>query len=121
MGLDLDTLVIGPCVQVWGIPVTFMPARGLPQAGIVARFEEKFREQMFVDGNEIALGKPMLGIQQSQFTQQPVKGDVFQINGRLWQVLVVLPDGNGHAHVRLDLANDAQYAVAPVPAPYTPS
>jgi hypothetical protein len=113
--IDLDALVLTACMASWGQPVTFMPRSGLPQEGITARFEEKFREAIFIDGNEIATGKPVLGAQASQFLQQPQKEDTFEIQGRLWRVIVVLPDGNGHLHIRLDLANDAQVAVPVIP------
>jgi hypothetical protein len=113
--IDIDALVLGPCLEAWGQTITFMPARGLPQPGILGRFEEKFRTVSFTDGDEAVVAKPMLGARASVFTQLPVKGDIFQIEARLWQVVDVLPDGNGHLHIGLALANDAQVSIAPAP------
>ncbi len=119
--IDIDALVLAPCLDAWGEEVAFYPAAGQPQLGMQGRFEEKFRETTFTDGDEAITGKPMMGMRQSTFLQQPVTGDAFLIRGRFWRIIDVLPDGNGHLHIRLALASDGQCSVAPTPPQCLPA
>lgn len=109
--LDLDALVLGPCVAAFGeaaqgypVPV-YTPAAGAPFA-LDGVFDRGYREIDQLTGVPISTAMPVLGVRLAQFpagvTPQP--NDHLTIRGVTYLVREVRPDGHGHARLMLSRA-----------------
>jgi len=99
--LDLDALVLGPCMTAFGEPVRFVGADGLA-GGTAGIFNENHVELHFDGDQETRLVRPLLGLRLSTLPRTPREGDLFVIRGGTWAVREVLADGVGHAKVYLN-------------------
>jgi hypothetical protein len=117
-GFDWSGLVLGPCVEIFGIQVTYLNAVGGSYT-ITAIFDESYfpleplgrgglpGTENFGWGSPgvITTGAPCLGVQLSQFTDgwSPKQGDMVIINGQVFDVKEVQPDSKGGAKLLLNL------------------
>lgn len=111
--IDWDALVVGPCVSVFGQPITFRPAAGgaFPITGV---FDDAYLGVvMGTDGDPaIATIDPVLGVQLSQFTAlglaDPDQDDTLTVDavGKTYMVMNVEPDGKGLVKLRLTRTAD---------------
>ncbi len=107
--IDFDTLVIGPCMATFGEPVLYQPLGGL-SFQIIGVFDEAYLEQAPYDAlapGNISGTRPVLGVQMSQFTQEPMQNDLLTIlrTGVAYWVNEVRPDSHGGARLLLNLAS----------------
>lgn len=113
MPLDLDALVIGPTVSVWGekgqgkpVPV-YRPASGgaFEMDGV---FDAQYSSIRFSDGAAISTVSPMLGVRASDFPPSagPLQGDRITIRNGIYVVTDVNPDS--HGWIKLILMQDDQ-------------
>ena len=106
--IDFDALVVGPTVAVFGEPVLYQPLGAVPYL-ITAVFDEAYLEQYALDtlmpGN-VSNGRPMLGVQLSQFVRPPLQDDTALVvrTGVTYWVNEVRPDSHGGARLLLNLA-----------------
>lgn len=113
MPLDLDELVLGPTMDVWGeagqgkpVPV-YMPAFGDPfEIGGV--FDAQYQSVKFSEGAAISTNAPMLGVRLSAFPEgvQPLQSDRVVIRGATYVVSDVNPDGHGWVKLILMLEDN---------------
>ena len=106
--IDFDTLVVGPCMAVFGEPVLYQPLSGTPFT-ITGVFDEAYLEQAPYDAltpGNISGTRPMLGVQVSQFPQPPLQDDVLTIvrTGVTYWVNEVRADSHGAARLLLSVA-----------------
>ena len=96
MPIDWDEHVIGPTIDVFGEPATFLPKAGgsLPIEGV---FDEAYREVSLIDDLGATGVMPMLGVRAAQFLVAPLRGDSVRIPsvGKLYVVKDIRPDGHG--------------------------
>lgn len=103
MAIDLDSLVLGPCMDAFGTSYRFTPALGAP-FDVVGVFTEAYTHvQQNGDGLLITSTDPMLGCRAAAFppSAPPQRDDMFTINGQDWRVVDVLPDSAGHLLIQL--------------------
>ena len=91
MAIDFSRLVLNNAMDptVFGIPVTFMPTVSQPgQPSYMANciWTVKDVDVMMEDGSVLASKSIEIGIQYSQFTVPPKKGDGVQIKLTEWMV-----------------------------------
>lgn len=111
MSVDWDANVIAPCTDVFGEPVTYMPANGEPFP-IEGVFDEAYHEVVMLDnGPAITTESPVLGVRAAQFPsgQSPHKGDQLMIPSvnTIYTVKDVRPDGHGHIKLMLNIKSAA--------------
>lgn len=100
--IDFDALVLGPCMDAFAQPVTYLPGAGAPIA-MSGVFDKAYLDVTH-DGEEaVTTVKPMLGCRLSAFPGgiQPAENEQFIIAGQYWVVKVVHPDGLGHLRIFL--------------------
>ncbi len=108
--VDLDAVLNGPAMLVWGDPVTFTPVASQPGAppfagvGIFDEAHEVILEE--IAASELSAAghsttAPVLEVQLSSFATAPAQGDQVEIAGRLFTVWDVKPDGAGCADLVL--------------------
>lgn len=121
MSIDFDALVLGPCMDTFGDPITWLPEVGEP-IDMTGVFDDRFRETTYQDGVEVVDTHPVLGTRMVNFKGRlPLQGDLFMIPGRLSPnaskaVLYTIadppkPDGKGHVRFDLRLATDLHQAI----------
>jgi hypothetical protein len=117
--IDWDTLLIGPCMNAFAEPVTYTPAGGAPYQ-ITGVFDRAYLEQLpfgggggqeplgFGSAGNITAARPVLGVQLSQFAQEPAQDDTVLIPsvGIAYTVKEVQPDGHGWALLLLSTGTD---------------
>lgn len=111
MSVDWDDLVIGPVVDEFGDPVTYILSTGsiITVTGV---FDSEYLdlnaispEQLGLPGN-ITAARPVLGVQLSQFTSPPIQGDNLTLaSGAAYSVMEVRADGHGWAKLLLNSAS----------------
>ena len=101
--INLDKNVLGPLMSVFGEPVTYIPAIGIP-FGISGVFDEAYHEVDLASGIGITTDMPVLGVQLSMFPAQPRQGDQITVTrlGATFVVKEVRPDGHGWAKLMLN-------------------
>ena len=102
-----DRLVVGPQMEIFGEPVTYMPASG-GEFQIVAVFTDAYlRVEMFDDRSTgVTEVSAILGVQLSQFASPPVQNDkVYVPSVNATYVIREAPriDGRGAAKLMLSL------------------
>lgn len=120
MPVDWSAVVTGPCLAVFGEPVTYLSAVG-GQFQITGVFDEAYLEltpmgrgpglasEAFAFGSPGAISTemPVLGVQMSQFPIPPAQGDQLTVRGNTYAVKEVRPDGHGAAKLLLNMVYDA--------------
>ena len=113
--IDFDGM-IGSCVGAFGTSVVYTQPGHLPQP-ITAVFFRSSMQLLPMGGSggqepfnlgasgDITTREPILGVQLSQLHAEPMQGDTAYIVAEklVYQVQEVLPDGVGHAKLRLTL------------------
>ena len=103
--INWDTLVLKPLQGVFGEPVTFLPAVGLPLA-VFGIFDEAYREVDLAGGMAVTTEHPVLGIRTSDFPVLPLQGDrvIVLSKGITYVIREVQVDGHGAAKLLLNEA-----------------
>jgi hypothetical protein len=117
MPVDWDSLVIAPCLAVFGSPVTYTPVGG-NAITITGIFDNEYFdqnalgagliEQVGMPGN-ITASRPVLGIRLAEFPAgiAPLQGDTLALTetGVTYTVMEVRPDSHGSAKLLLNEAS----------------
>jgi hypothetical protein len=102
--IDWDAEVIGPLMEVFGEPVTYMPAAG-GSFSVDGVFDDAYlKEVMFEDATTgVTTVSAVLGVQLSQFQSTPVQNDSLQVprTGATYLVREVRVDSHGGAKLLL--------------------
>ena len=116
--IDFDSLVLGPCMTVFGEPIRYrtvaLPGEPAVTALITGVFDEPNISQFGIDGfnpGNVVNTKPLLGVQISQlaaFGITPTQDDVLTrvSTGNTYQVAMVRQDSHGGASLELNNAFD---------------
>lgn len=101
--IDFDALVLAPCMETFGEPVSGVSqtfgAFTLPAAVFVAAYTQvKFENETPVSTTD-----PMLGARVSDFPSglAPMQGDTFTIRGITYRAVDVNEDSLGHVKIQL--------------------
>lgn len=122
MPIDWDAGLLAPSEAAFGIPVTYLAGDGrvistgpdgTPLLGI---FNDRWSTTSFQDNEEVRSGHPMVSVRASRLPQAPVQGELFRINGKLYQVTETDPDGMGDLRVHLRAATDTDASRVPLPS-----
>lgn len=100
MSIDWNALVLGPCEDTFGVPVTITPVKSMPGAPAYAArgiWTSRTVEIPMDDGTVIRSNNMDVGIRISEFPACPIKGDGVQINGANYTIYDVQIDGQGGA------------------------
>ena len=101
MAIDFDALVLGPCMDSFGQPVTYVPGAGAPVA-MVGIFDRAHTETDYEGDPPTIERRPVLGCRAAAFPERdPAENEQFIIAGLYWAVKRVLPDGRGHLKIYL--------------------
>lgn len=102
--IDWGAEVLGPCLDVFGEPVTYTPAAGTPFQ-VTAIFDNAYhKDTLFEDGPGVINQSPTLGIRLSDFAATPDQNDrvfVPSVNAT-YLVREVHLDGHGGARLMLN-------------------
>jgi len=107
MTLDWAGLVNGPCVEIFGEPVTYqrgLDNRVFPVTGV---FDDAYRPSnpLAIDGMEpmhVSTTAACLGVDLRAFEVDPEQGDLLTVRGVQFYVQDVHPDGKGGARLILN-------------------
>lgn len=110
MALDIDAILNGAVMGIWGEPVIFTPLVSDPGAppfvgrGIFDEAHEIVLEQ--IAASELTAAghsttAPVLEVRLSEFQRRPRIGDQVEVRSRQFSVWDVRPDGAGHADLIL--------------------
>lgn len=106
--IDWDALVLAPQVEIFGEPVTFIPAAGDPPFLAAGIFDEAYRQIDIADGQAVTTECPVLGIRVSAFQSPlqalPKQGDQVNIRGTSYTIREVQLDSHGGAKLLLNEA-----------------
>ena len=102
--IDWGKSVIGPCLEAFGEPATFIPAIGasFPVTGV---FDDAFRQVGLSEyGTEIVSVYPVFGVNLADFPAPPLQGDQLKIasNAKTYVVREPKPDSHGGAMLILN-------------------
>lgn len=102
--IDFAGLVLGPAMAVFGQPATFTPTvsqpSALPYAGRGV-FDFKAVEIPLEDGSYHSTNQPTLGVRLADFSVVPKQGDSVALAGATYEIVDVIPDGQGKADLML--------------------
>jgi hypothetical protein len=111
--IDLDRLVLGPAMRVFGeegqgYPIAIYTPAGQSSFELrevvfdIASNEIKFDN----DGTPLTTVRPTCGVRLALFPggSTPAQGDQIQLRGKVYDVAEVRPDGHGHARLMLNQA-----------------
>lgn len=109
MTIDLDALVLGPGMAVFGESVTYAVAGGTPVPFTLADavFDSAWKQVTFGDdGAPVSTEHPILGVRLSLFPAgvAPAKWDQVTVRGQLYNITDVNEDSHGHAKLILMIA-----------------
>ena len=105
MAVDWDALVLGPCLDTFGVPATYMPLRGA-SFSITGVFD-RYHVEVTLDpaqGVPVSTLRPIIGVRDSVFATQPAQGDKVLVAGATFEVIDTQPDGHGHTILKLKIA-----------------
>ena len=108
MAIDWDACVLAPVMTVFGedAGVLYTPVTGPAFTLMDAVYDSNYsRAEVDRDGNQVVSEYPVLGVRTALVT--PAQGDRLKIlsTGETFAVAEVIPDGHGHALLRLDSAD----------------
>jgi len=104
MAINWDSLVLGPSMKVFGEEVVYTPRGGQPIPIPDAVWDEASTETHIVDGEEVVIQTPMLGIRAAALNGiEAAQSDRVTITatGSAYVVARPLPDGHGHILLKL--------------------
>lgn len=102
--IDWDKHVLGPVMGVFGETATFSPFDGTPFT-VMGIFDDSYQEVNLEGGMGIPTTTPVFGINLSQFTVAPQRGDELTRHktGEIFVVREVRSDGHGAAKLMLNI------------------
>jgi hypothetical protein len=89
----LADLVLVSCISTFGRTVTYTPTVG-DAFSLVAVFDAE-GSKLSIDGGEIEIASPRLGVRLADLPSAPVQGDTWEIDGVVYRVSDMIPDGQG--------------------------
>lgn len=101
--MDFDSLVLGPCFDVFGAPATFVPAAG-PRVAITGLLQKNHRELHWQGETDVITTRPIFTCRFAAIGRLPVEHECFIVDGETWVVREALPDGEGHLKCYLNRA-----------------
>ena len=101
MPMNFAKAVLGPGMKVFARPVTYTPPGGEPIAvrGVFDEAHEIIKTAG--DGSEYSTTAPVLGIRLLDWATAPVQGGTLSIDGTIYRVFDLQPDGEGGVDVIL--------------------
>jgi hypothetical protein len=111
MAVDFSSLVLGPCIGTFGIPITLTPVRSNPGAAAYGGVSGVWDEAPVII--ETAAGyhstnEPKLGIRLADWDAlgqpRPKQGDMIDTGDPrygAWEIIDPIPDGQGGATLKL--------------------
>jgi hypothetical protein len=107
--IDLDALVIGPTIAVFGESVELAETSPSPRT-FQGVFDSAYLELPALGGEVIAdinitTRQPVLGVQLSAMPVAPFQGMELVIRDKIYSVKEVREDGHGHAKLLLNLGS----------------
>lgn len=96
----IEDLVNDAAIQVFSRSFTHNPAAGGSHAA-VGVWDEKSEQVEMQDGVPVSAVRPMMQVELKKMVVQPVQGDGFTIDARVFRVNDIQPDGRGWAKVFL--------------------
>ena len=106
MAIDFSALVLGPNINSFGVPGTYIPFKYPQQFSVSGVFDEAYCENRVVDGMLVTVTVPVFGIKLIDFPNPPLQNDHLILSGRAYIVREVRPDGHGGATLMLNLDSD---------------
>lgn len=104
--IDLDGLVLGPCLDAFGQAVTYLAGNG--QAAAITGVFDRYHVQVDFDaqGAAVSTTLPVLGVREAAFPPGlcATQGDTVMIAGTVYEITDTQPDGHGHVLLMLKLA-----------------
>lgn len=103
--IDWDAMVLGPLHEVFGEPVIYLPASGVPVQGLTGVFDDAYLAKVQLEDGSAGwtTAAPTLGIRLAEWGVMPQQGEQITVI-RLAQTFIVTdarPDG--HGEIRLIL------------------
>jgi hypothetical protein len=107
--IDLDALVIGPTIAIFGEPVTYADEQGVIQT-VSGVFDSAYRALPALGGEYVmdihsTVLVPVLGVRMSDFPVSPYQGMELTIRSNVYAIKEVQTDGHGHAKLLLNLGS----------------
>jgi len=93
--LDQASDVLAITVDTFGRTVTYTPTVGAAFS-LVGVFDRE-GSQLSIDGAQLEIASPRLGVRLADFSIAPAQGDVWEIDGVRYRVTAMIPDGQGGA------------------------
>lgn len=107
MAVDFDALVLKPCQDKFGDPVTVTYAVG-GTASVTGILDEGNKETVVIDGVPVTESNPCIGIRESAFLSQskalPKQFDKLVCKGKSFVIREVRPDNKGDLKIMLNYA-----------------
>lgn len=104
MAVDFDKTVLASCMDAFAITVTIDPIASQPgEPAYSARgvFDRPYEQVITAEGHSQTSTQPVLGIRLSEFAVPPAKKDKVTVDGVIYQVFDIHPDGQGGADLML--------------------
>lgn len=108
---DWSGLVLGPCQDVFGESLTWVPSATGKSVTVRGIFDAGFRAfDIFAadDGampSHISQAVPVLGVRQVDFPGEPMQGDLLIIRNNRYRIKEVRPDSHGAISLTLNRAD----------------
>lgn len=94
MSIDFEALTIGPSIDAFGVPYTYIPQLA-PRFNAHGIFMRAYSMEAIKEGVVVTETMPVLGIKESDFPNPPLQGDVVVIAGEAFKVREFRPDHVG--------------------------
>ena len=104
MAVDFSSLVLAPCQEVFGRPVTIDPVKSQPGAAPYAArgiFTSRQQDVAFENGEVLSTQVTTLGIREAEYPVLPTRGDGCLIGGSAYWVADISEDGQGQSVLAL--------------------
>jgi hypothetical protein len=85
--------VLVTTIALFGRTVTYTPTVGAAFS-LVGVFDRE-GSQLSIDGAQLEIASPRLGVRLADFAVAPGQGDVWEIDGVRYRVTAMIPDGQG--------------------------
>jgi hypothetical protein len=89
------------CRDTFTTDVAYDPKVGA-NFSIKGIFDAAYQQVEILDGAAVQTVKPVVGVRLADFPSPPVEGDRCTINGTLYRIAVVAPDGEAGARLELN-------------------
>ncbi len=102
--IDFNSLTLAPCIAVFGQPVVYQPAAGAPIALTGIFNAVATEDKISGDGQVVQVVTPTLAINAADLpagAPLPVRNELVQVNGTLWQIAEPVADNFGQLLLKL--------------------